>query len=362
MAKEMMEKNLVEQAEQKSEVATEEKVSFLTHILNGIGYMLPCVVAGGILMGLGFMLDDISLGAATYGHNTPLADFFSTTGSSVFGFMLPVLAAGIAYSIGGIHAIADGLAGGYLASQGTSGFLGALAAGFVAGYVIRLIGKLTSKMSENLDGVKTLLIIPLASVILMGAVSVFLIEPVVGFVNGAMNAGLLSMSGTSKILLGLIIGGMASVDMGGPVNKTAYLFATASLANGQYDIMAAALAGEFIPPYVTAFASTIFRSKFTKEQRQAGITNYIIGLAGITEAAIPFWAADTVPVLVSCVIGSAIAGAMSMALGCSVMAPFGGIFILPLNSNILGYVISLASGIAVGTVIYGVMKKKPQES
>lgn len=335
------------------------KVTFLAHILNGINYMLPCVVAGGILMGFGYMFDDISLGASTYGHNTPVASFFSTTGSAIFGFMLPVLAGFIGHSIAGVYALAAGFAGGYLASQGTSGFLGALAAGFVAGYLIKLLAMLTAKLPESLDGVKTLLIFPLASVAAMGLCSVFIIEPIFGFVNSAMNNGLLSMSGVSKILLGVIIGGMASVDMGGPVNKAAYLFATASMANGQYDIMAAALAGEFIPPYATAFATTIFKSKFTKEQRQAGVTNYIVGLAGITECAIPFWASDTVSVMVSCVVGSAVAGALSMAFGCSVMAPFGGVFILPLNSNIPGYVISLAAGILISTILLGLLKKKP---
>lgn len=341
-------------------MSEKKEVTFLTHILNGINYMLPCVVAGGILKAVGYMADDISLGASTYGFNTPLANFFSTVGNSVFNFMLPVLSAGIGYSIGGVPALAAGLAGGYLSSQGTSGFLGALVAGFVAGYSIKLLQKLTRKVPESLDGVRSLLIIPLVSVLAMGLVSVFAIEPVVGFVNNALTNWLLSMNGASKILLGFILGGMASVDMGGPVNKTAYLFGTASLANGQYEIMAAVLAGEFVPAYVTALASTIFKSKFTKEQRQAGITNYIIGLAGITESAIPFWAADTIPVIISCVAGSGVAGALSMAFSCSVMAPFGGVFILPLNSNIPGYLIAQAAGIAVGTVLYGLLKKKPE--
>lgn len=346
-------------------MATENKSALsraLDHIMNGINYMLPCVVAGGILMGLGYMFDDISLGAATYGTNTPVAAFFTNTGKAVFNFMLPVLAAFIGQSIAGNYAIAAGLAGGYLASQGSSGFLGALVAGFVAGWSIKLLERAVAKMPESLGGVKTLLIYPLASVIVMGFCSTFAIEPVVGFINTALNAGLLSLNGTGKILLGLVVGGMASVDMGGPVNKTAYLFATASLANGQYDIMAAALAGEFIPPYATAFATVLFKGKFTKEQRQTGLTNFIIGLAGVTEAAIPFWASDPVAVIVSCVAGSGVAGALSMAFGCSVMAPFGGVFILPLNSNIPGYVVSLVAGIAVATLLLGVLKKKPAEA
>lgn len=337
-----------------------KKLGFLDHILNGIGYMLPCVVAGGILMGIGYMLDDVSINAANYGYNTPIASFFSTTGSSIFGFMLPVLAAFIGHSICGVAAIPAGLAGGYMASQGSSSFLGALAAGFIAGYTIKLFDKIFEKLPESFDGVKTLLIYPLLSVLIMGGLSVGVLEPFVGTINHAMNAGLQSMNGTSKILLGLIVGAMQAVDMGGPVNKTAYLFATASMANGQYYIMAAVLAGGIVPPYVTAFASTIFKNKFTKEQRQTGFTNYVIGLAGITEAAIPFWAVDTVRVMISCMIGSGLAGALSMMFGCSVMAPFGGVFILPLNSNIPGYVISILAGIAVGTLIYGLIKKKPE--
>lgn len=340
---------------------TEEKKSglqqVLDHILNGISYMLPCVVAGGILMGLGYMFDDISLGAETYGMNTPVAQFFTTTGKAVFNFMLPVLAGFIGQSIAGNDAIAAGLAGGYLASQGTSGFLGALVAGFIAGYGIKALAAVCKVLPKTLDGVKTLLIYPLVSVVVMGLCSVFLIEPVVGFINSAMNNGLLSLNGAGKVVLGLVVGAMASVDMGGPVNKTAYLFATASLANGQYDIMAAALAGEFIPPYVTAFATVFFKNKFTQKERQTGLTNFIIGLAGITEAAIPFWVAEPVSVIASCVVGSGVAGALSMLFECSVMAPFGGIFILPLNSNIVGYVISLAAGIAVGTLLYGLLKK-----
>lgn len=311
-------------------------------------------------MGLGYMFDDISIDAANYGYNTPVASFFSSTGSAIFGFMLPILAAFIGHSIAGVAAIPAGLAGGYLSGQGSSGFLGAIAAGFIAGYTMKLFDKLMKKIPGTFDGVKTLLIYPLLSVVIMGLMSMAVLEPVVGAVNGAMNAGLQSMNGSSKILLGLAVGAMQSVDMGGPVNKTAYLFATASMANGQYDIMAAVLAGGIVPPYVTALTSTIFKNKFTKEQRQTGITNYIIGLAGITEAAIPFWAADTVRVMVSCMIGSGLAGALSMAFGCSVMAPFGGVFILPLNSNIPGYVMAILAGIAVGTVIYGVIKKKTE--
>lgn len=335
-----------------------KNLPFLQHILNGIGYMLPCVVAGGILMGLGYMFDDAAIDLANYGYNTPIAAFFSSTGSAIFHFMLPILAAFIGNSIAGADAIPAGLAGGYLSSIGSSGFLGALAAGFLAGYSIRLLQFLLKKVPESFSGVKTLLLYPLVSVAVMGLLSVTLLEPVMGAVNGAMNAGLQSMNGASKILLGFVVAAMESVDMGGPVNKTAYLFATASMANGQYDVMAAVLAGGIVPPFVTAFATTLFSKKFTKQQRQTGMTNYIIGLAGITEAAIPFWAEDPLRVMGSCVVGSGIAGALSMAFECSVMAPFGGIFILPLNSNMIGYIIAIVTGIVVGTLLYGISKRK----
>lgn len=329
----------------------------LSHIMGGIDYMLPCVVAGGILMGIGYMTDNYAVDPSNYGYNTQIASFFSTTGSAIFRFMLPILAAFIGNHIAGTSAIVAGLAGGYLAEQGGSGFLGALLAGFVAGYSVLLLKKIFKKVPESLDGLRTLLIYPLLSVMIMGAISIWILTPVVGAVNSAMNAGLRSMSGTSLILLGVIVGGMQAVDMGGPVNKTAYLFATASLANGEYTVMSAVLAGGIVPPFVTALSSTIFKKKFTKEQRTAGFTNYIIGLAGITEAAIPFLVSDPIRVILSCVVGSGIAGGLSMALGCSVMAPFGGIFILPLNANPLGFLVATCVGIAVGTILLGFSKK-----
>ncbi|MDR1542440.1 MAG: PTS fructose transporter subunit IIC [Clostridiales bacterium] len=334
------------------------KNSFLDHILNGIKYMLPCVVAGGILMGAGYMLDDISINPSNYGYNTPIASFFSTTGHAAFEFMLPMLAAFIGCSISGTSAIAAGLAGGYLSSQGNSGFLGALAAGFIAGHTVGILERLLKKLPSTLNDVKTLLLYPLLSVTVMGAFSFALLEPVMGAANGVMGEWLKAMSGTSKILLGIVLGAMTATDMGGPINKTAYLFACVSMSNGQYDAIAAVLAAGIVPPYATALASTIFKGKFTKKQRQNGFANYIIGLAGITEAAIPFLADDPVRVVVSCMIGSGLAGGLSMAFGCSVMAPFGGFFILPLNSNILGFVVSMGSGILTSSLIFGFLKKK----
>lgn len=334
------------------------KKGALDHVVGGIGFMLPCVVAGGILMGVGFMLDSAALNPANYGHNTALADFFSTTGAGIFGFMLPVLAAGIGYSLAGRGAIPAGLLGGFFAAHGSSGFLGALAGGFIAGWAVLLLGRALSKMPESLDGVRSLLLIPLLSVLFMGLASIFALEPFVGAINQAMNAALQSLSGEGKILLGFIVAGMEAVDMGGPVNKTAYLFAVAAMANGQYDIMAAVLAGGIIPPYVTALSTTLYKKKFSVKERQAGLTNYIIGLAGITEAAIPFWAADFIGVTSSCVVGAGLAGAASMYFGCSVMAPFGGVFIFPLNSNLPAYIASILLGIAVGTALYGVLGRR----
>ena len=295
----------------------------LKPILDGISYMLPCVVSGGILMGVGFMVDDISINPETYGRNTPLASFFSFTGSAIFSLMLPVLSAFIARYISSNLALAGGFAGGVLASQGQSGFLGALLAGFIAGFIVKFLEqKGLNFLSENFSGLKNLLLIPLLSVIVIGLSSFFIIEPIVGQLNQAMSSFLNSLSDSNKIILGLIVGGMQATDMGGPINKTAYLFATASLVNGQYDIMPAVLAGGIVPPYVTAFANTIFKNKFTQKERQTGMTNYIIGLAGITESAIPFLTNDPVRVIFSCVIGASIAGALSMFFSCSVIAPF----------------------------------------
>lgn len=335
----------------------EKKKGILDHILGGIGYMLPCVVAGGILMGVGFMLDNPTINPENYGFNTPTASFFSEIGGQMFGFMLPVLSAGIAYSIAKLGAIPAGLMAGAIIKGGDSGFLGALVVGFIAGYVVLTLEKLLKKVPESLNGLKELLLIPLCSVILVGAGTIFLVEPLVGQLNTLLNNFLNSLNGSSQVFLGSLLGGMQSVDMGGPINKTAYLFATASLTNGQYVLMSAVLAGGIVPPYVTALTTTIFKNKFTKEERARGLTNYIVGLAGITETGIPFLVSDPIRVVISCVTGSAIAGGLSIYLGCSVMAPFGGIFILPLNSNPIGFLIAIGAGILVGTLILGFSKK-----
>lgn len=329
----------------------------LNAVMGGISSMLPCVVAGGILMGIGFMLDDPTIDLANYGNNTPLASLFSTIGGTIFGFMLPILAAGIAKQIAGNAAIPAGLMAGQAIKEGTSGFLGALVVGLMAGIIVLYLEKMLAKLPETLAGVKNLLLVPLISVLIIGVATLYLVEPVIGELNLSLTQLLESMNGSSQILLGIILALMQAVDMGGPVNKTAYLFATAALANGQYVIMSAVLAGGIVPPYVTALASTLFKSKFTTAERASGLTNYVVGLAGITESAIPFLVGDPLRVILSCVVGSGIAGGLSVYFGCSVMAPFGGIFILPLNANPLGFVISILTGILVGTLILGFSKK-----
>lgn len=340
-------------------IAKEKSLSsrILDPIMAGIGYMLPCVVAGGILIGVGFMLDDPTIDFNNYGHNTKLADFFTTTGSAIFHFMLPVLCAFIARYHGKDAAIPGGLAAGYLASIGKSGFLGALILGFFVGYLIVLLKRIFDKLPDSLSGTKDLLIIPLVSVLCTGAVTVFFVEPTVGILNAQLTDLLNSLSGSGNVLLGVITGGMESVDMGGPVNKTAYLFATGALSNGVYTIMSAVLAGGIVPPFVTAFASVIFKNKFTPDERKQGYTNFIVGLAGITEGAIPFLVRSPLPVIGSCVVGSGLAGGLSMYLGCSIRAPFGGVFVAPLNSNFGGWMLSVAAGITVGTILLGLSKK-----
>lgn len=340
------------------ESTEKKKNQFLESILSGVNYMLPCVVAGGIMLGVSFLLDDLSINPETYGTNLPLAAFFNNNGNAMFSFMLPVFCAGIAFYIGGIAAIPAALMAGALCRDGDSSFLGALLLGFVVGYLVIFLQKILAKLPENFTILKDLLIIPLISVISTALVAQFLVEPVIGKLNLLMNSGLQSMNGSSQIILGAILGLMQSADMGGPINKTAYLFATAALANGQYVLMSAVLAGALIPPYVTGISSLIFKKKFTDEERGQGITNIIMGLAGISEGGIPFLLKDPLRVGGACMLGSAIADGGSVLLKCSVMAPFGGFFILPLNANPFGFVISVVLGVTVGVVILGITKRK----
>lgn len=338
------------------------------HLMNGVSHMLPFVIGGGILIAIAFLLDDYSINPANFGMNTPLAAFFKTVGGVAFDFMLPILAGYIAYSIADRPGLAVGIVGGYIAKVGNSfanisgenavsgGFLAALLAGFVAGYLVLGIKKLADKLPESMEGIKPVLIYPLFGVLLIG-VFMFAVNPTMAAINTGITSFLNSMGGSSKILLGCIVAGMMSIDMGGPFNKAAYVFGTASIASGNYDVMAAVMIGGMIPPLAVALATTFFKKKFTSEERKSGVVNYIMGLCFITEGVIPFAAADPLRVIPSCVAGSAVAGGLSMLFGCTLRAPHGGIFVFPVVGNVVGYLIALAAGSLVGMLLLGVLKK-----
>lgn len=338
------------------------------HLMNGVSHMLPFVIGGGILIAIAFLLDDYSINPANFGMNTPLAAFFKTVGGVAFDFMLPILAGYIAYSIADRPGLAVGIVGGYIAKVGNSfanisgenavsgGFLAALLAGFVAGYLVLGIKKLADKLPESMEGIKPVLIYPLFGVLLIG-VFMFAVNPTMAAINTGITGFLNSMGGSSKILLGCIVAGMMSIDMGGPFNKAAYVFGTASIASGNYDVMAAVMIGGMIPPLAVALATTFFKKKFTSEERKSGVVNYIMGLCFITEGVIPFAAADPLRVIPSCVAGSAVAGGLSMLFGCTLRAPHGGIFVFPVVGNVVGYLIALAAGSLVGMLLLGVLKK-----
>ena len=338
------------------------------HLMNGVSHMLPFVVGGGILIALAFLIDGFLVDPAVlaekgseFGTIKEAAAFFKNLGDTAFGFMLPVLAGFIAMSIGDRPGLALGFAGGAIAANGTSGFLGALVAGFFAGYIIVFLRKVFDKLPAALDGLKPVLLFPLIGILIAGAAMLFVVEPIVGFVNVAMNNGLASMNGASSIVLGLVLGAMMAIDMGGPINKAAYVFGTASIAAGNYGIMAAVMIGGMVPPLAIAAASLIFRNKFTESERKAAPTNFVMGLAFITEGAIPFAAADPIRVLPSCAIGAAVAGALSMAFNCTLMAPHGGVFVFPVVGNAFMYLLALAIGTVVGAVLLGVLKKSVNE-
>lgn len=327
------------------------------HLMNGVSHMLPFVIGGGILIALAFLFDDYSIDPANFGMNTPFAAFLKTVGGTAFDFMLPVLAGYIAMSIGDRPALAVGFVGGMLANKGGSGFLGALLAGFIAGYLIIGLKKLFEKLPNSLEGLKPVLLYPFLGILLIGAIIMFIINPPVAALNNGITNALNNMGESSRILLGAVLGGMMAFDMGGPLNKAAYVFGTASLANGQFEFMAAVMIGGMVPPLAIALCTTFFKKKFTKKERQSAVTNYIMGLSFITEGAIPFAAADPLRVIPSCVIGSATAGALSMFFGCALRAPHGGIFVLPVISNPLGYFAALVIGSVVGMVVLAVLKK-----
>ena len=338
-------------------------------LMNGVSHMLPFVVGGGILIAIAFLIDGFAVDLnslaeaerSNFGSITPVAALFKSIGGVAFGFMLPVLSGYIAESIADRPGLAVGFVGGMIAANGKSGFLGALAAGFVAGYLVLWLQKVFSKLPESIEKIAPVLLYPLCGILLIGLIMTFIIEPPVGALNTGLNTALTNMGGTSKILLGIIVAGMMSIDMGGPFNKAAYVFGTASIAAGNYDIMAAVMIGGMVPPCAIALATILFKNKFTKEERESGPVNFIMGLAFITEGAIPFAASDPGRVLPSCIIGSAIAGALSMAFGCTLMAPHGGIFVFPVVGHALMYLVALVAGTVVGAFLLGTLKKPVAE-
>ena len=337
------------------------------HLMNGVSHMLPFVVGGGILIALAFLIDGMTYDINTltaeqrsaFGTLSPLANLLKgQIGGVAFGFMLPVLAGFIAISIADRPGLAVGILGGSIAANGTSGFLGALVAGFLAGYTVNLLKKAADKIiPQSLDGIKPVLIYPLFGMLIVGVLMVYAIEPVVGAINTALNNGLGSLSGMNVILLGMIVAGMMAIDMGGPFNKAAYVFGVSSIASGNYNIMAAVMIGGMVPPCAIALATILFKKKFTEAERKSGPTNFIMGLSFITEGAIPFAAADPLHVIPSCIAGSALAGALSMAFNCTLMAPHGGIFVFPVVGNPLMYVVALVAGTILGAILLGLLKK-----
>lgn len=337
-----------------------------TQLMNGVSHMLPFVVGGGILIAIAFLIDGLNVDInalpadqrSNFGTITPIAAMFKNIGGVAFGLMLPVLAGFIGMAIGDRPALALGFAGGMMAANGKSGFLGALAAGFLAGYLILGLRKICDKLPDAIEKLAPVLIYPVVGILIMGLAMNFVVEPIMGGINTGLNNFLSGMGDSSRIVLGLILGGMMAIDMGGPFNKAAYVFGTAAITAGNYDIMAAVMIGGMTPPCAIALATLLFKNKFTKEERDAGPTNFIMGLAFITEGAIPFAASDPLHVLPSCIIGSALAGALSMAFHCTLMAPHGGIFVFPVVGNAVMYLVALVAGTVVSALLLGVLKKK----
>lgn len=341
------------------------------HLMNGVSHMLPFVIGGGILIALAFLFDNYEIDPSNFGKNTPLAAYLKTIGEQAFGMMLPVLAGYIAMSIADRPGLAAGFVGGLIAKMGATfanpaggdvnaGFLGALFAGFVGGYIILGLKRLFGKLPKSLEGIKPVLLYPVIGIFLTAVVTTF-INPYMGMINDGLTGLLNSMGGTSRVVLGMVVAGMMSVDMGGPVNKAAYVFGTAQLAEGNFEVMAAVMAGGMVPPLAIALCSTFFKKKFTEKERQSGLVNYIMGFSFISEGAIPFAAQDPLRVIPSCVVGSALAGGLSMFLGCTLRAPHGGIFVLPTIGNPLGYLAAVLIGSAVGCIILAALKKNVEE-
>lgn len=339
------------------------------HLMNGVSHMLPFVVGGGIFIALAFLIDTIA-GApqdANFGTATPAAAFFKTIGGAAFNFMIPILAGYIGMSIADRPGLLVGFVGGFLATTGAtfvniggdipSGFLGALFAGFAGGYLMLGLRKLCDKMPKALEGIKPVLIYPLAG---LGMIAVIMcaINPFMGMLNTGLTHLLESMGETSRVLLGIVLGAMMSIDMGGPFNKAAYVFGTAAITSGNYDIMAAVMVGGMVPPIAIALATIIFKNRFTADERKNGPVNFIMGAGFITEGAIPYAASDPLRVIPACMIGSGIAGGLSMLFKCTLMAPHGGIFVFAVVGNWPMYLVSLAAGSVAGMLLLGLFKKK----
>lgn len=342
-----------------------EKKGLYKHLLSGVSYMLPLVISGGILIALAFLADTLtgnSNAGSGYGSTSELAKIFMTVGGAAFGLFVPILGGYIAYSIGERAALTAGLVAGAMASAGGSGFLGAMAGGFLAGYVVKFLVKALSGMPKSLAGLKMILLYPVLSVLITGASMVLVLNPFVKIVNDGLNGWLTSMSGSSAVILGLILGGMMAVDMGGPVNKAAYVFGTGTLAatitSGGSGPMAAVMAGGMVPPIAIALATTLFKNKFTEEEKEAGLTNYVMGLSFITEGAIPYAAADPTRVIPASIVGSAVAGALTMLFGIKIPAPHGGILVMFLSNNFIMYLLAVVIGSVVAAVILGMLKPK----
>lgn len=327
------------------------------HLMNGVSHMLPFVVGGGIIIALAFLFDDYSIDPKNFGSNTPLAKFFKDIGGASFGFMLPVLAGFISMSIADRPGLAVGFVGGALAGTTGSGFLGALIAGFLGGYIVNFLKKASKCLPESLEGIKPMLIYPFFGILIMGFISLFIIAPPVSAINGWMVDTLKNMDPSARIFMGMIVAGMMAVDMGGPINKAAYVTGTGLLASGEFHVMAAVMAGGMVPPLAIALCTTFFKNRFTESERKAGVTNYVMGLSFITEGAIPFAAADPLRVIPACVVGSAVTGALTMAFDCTLRAPHGGIFVVPTIGNPLMYLVSILVGAVIGCVVLSILKK-----
>ncbi|NLG93228.1 MAG: PTS transporter subunit EIIA [Clostridiales bacterium] len=331
------------------------------HLMNGVSHMLPFVIGGGILTALSFLFDNYAIDPSKFGSNTPLAAFLNTVGGAAFGFMLPILAGYIAMSIGDRPALVAGFVGGALAVSGGSGFLGALLAGFIGGYLALGLKKLFSGLPKNLEGIKPVLLYPFFGVLVMGLLMTFIVNPPLSAFNKWLTDSLNGMGSASKLLLGILLGAMMSIDFGGPINKAAYVFGTASLASGNFNIMAAVMVGGMVPPLAIALCTTFFKNRFTAQERQSGVANYVMGLSFITEGAIPFAAADPLRVIPACAIGSGIAGGLSMLFDCTLRAPHGGIFVFPVVGNPLLYIVALLAGSVAGMLLLAILKKPVDE-